>query len=231
MNPIEVFTSIDLEMNQPSKKIIQIGACVGNITTGKILDKLSIFVNPNESLNPEIIKLTGITQDDVDGGTTLLNAYEALKRFHKEHNSFINPITWGGGDSNELRDQLLSENPDVNLEWCFGRRWIDTKTLFVSHRFANRQPIQGGLAKSMLKVGLRFQGRKHNATDDSVNTFHMYSKMLELIKRPEGTEIKATTNGYPAHQTVMDLFYALRAIKGKPTLKDLVKLAKRIKGS
>jgi len=32
-------------------------------------------------------------------------------------------------------------------------------------------------------------------------------------------------------QAVMDLFYALRAIKGKPTLKDLVKLAKRIKNA
>jgi hypothetical protein len=28
---------------------------------------------------------------------------------------------------------------------------------------------------------------------------------------------------------VMDLFYALKEIKGTPTLKDLVKLAKRIK--
>lgn len=32
-----------------------------------------------------------------------------------------------------------------------------------------------------------------------------------------------------AVQAVMDLFYALRAINGTPTLKDLVKLAKRIK--
>jgi hypothetical protein len=30
-------------------------------------------------------------------------------------------------------------------------------------------------------------------------------------------------------QAVMDLFYALREINGKPNLKDLVKLAKRIK--
>jgi len=32
-----------------------------------------------------------------------------------------------------------------------------------------------------------------------------------------------------AVQAVMDLYFALRAIKGKPTLRDLVKLAKRIK--
>lgn len=32
-----------------------------------------------------------------------------------------------------------------------------------------------------------------------------------------------------AVQAIMSLFFALRSIKGKPTLKDLVKLAKRIK--
>ena len=32
-----------------------------------------------------------------------------------------------------------------------------------------------------------------------------------------------------ASETVMDLFFALREISGTPTLKDLVKLAKRIK--
>lgn len=31
-------------------------------------------------------------------------------------------------------------------------------------------------------------------------------------------------------QAVMDLFYALKAIKAQPSLRDLVKLAKRIKG-
>jgi hypothetical protein len=32
-----------------------------------------------------------------------------------------------------------------------------------------------------------------------------------------------------AVQAIMDLFYALREIDGQPTLKDLVKLAKRIR--
>jgi hypothetical protein len=34
-----------------------------------------------------------------------------------------------------------------------------------------------------------------------------------------------------AVQAVMDLFFALRSIKTQPTLKDLVKLAKRIRGN
>jgi len=69
--PIEIFTSLDLEMAQPSKKIIQIGAVVGNIVTGEILEKLSIIVNPKEQLTEFIINLTGITQEDVNNGVTL----------------------------------------------------------------------------------------------------------------------------------------------------------------
>lgn len=185
MKPIEIFTSIDLEMNQPSGKIIQIGACIGNITTGAILDKLRIYVNCGEHLNPAITELTKITQADVDNGLPIQEAYEKLKKMHENYGSFVNAITWGGGDSSELLEQLKAENP--NFEgWCFGRRWLDTKTLFVSWRFANGQPIQGGLARSMTKVGLAFQGQKHDALDDAVNTFRMYCAMLKILKRDPG---------------------------------------------
>jgi len=34
----------------------------------------------------------------------------------------------------------------------------------------------------------------------------------------------------PAWRAVMDLFFALRSVGGEPTLKDLVKLARRIRG-
>jgi len=181
MKPIEIFTSLDLEMSQPSKKIIQIGAVVANLTTGQILDRLSVFVNPNERISPFITELTGIKQQDVDNGLTLEEAYRKLQRMHENYGSFINCITWGGGDSQELLEQIKKENPHFE-GWCFGRRWIDTKTLFVSWRFANGQPIQGGLARSMTKVGLKFEGRKHNALDDSENTFRMYRRMLEMLK-------------------------------------------------
>jgi inhibitor of KinA sporulation pathway (predicted exonuclease) len=181
MKQIEIFTSLDLEMNQPSGKIIQIGACVGNIATGQIFEKLSVFINCNEHLNPAITELTKITQEDVNNGLTLEEGYRKLQRLHEKYGAFINAITWGGGDSSELAEQLKAENPHFE-GWCFGRRWLDTKTLFVSWRFANGQPIQGGLARSMTKVGLKFNGQKHNATDDAVNTFYMYKAMLEKLK-------------------------------------------------
>ena len=182
MKPIEVFTALDLEMNQPSGKIIQIGACVGNIKTGQIFEKLRVYINPNEHLNPAITQLTKITQEDVNHGCTLEEGYRKLQRLHENYGAFINAITWGGGDSIELIEQLKAENPHFE-GWCFGRRWLDTKTLFVSWRFANGKPIQGGLARSMTKVGLKFEGQKHDALDDSINTFRMYIAMLGKMEK------------------------------------------------
>jgi inhibitor of KinA sporulation pathway (predicted exonuclease) len=181
--PLEIFTALDLEMNQTetASKIIQIGAVVGNITTGKILDTLSVFVNPDERLNPRIIELTGIQQRDVDRGMSLGEGYFKLKRFHENYFSFINTVVWGGGDSQELRNQLVAENPGFT-DWCFGRRWIDAKTIYVSLRIANGKTIQGGLKNACKKLGVTFSGPAHRADNDAANTFKIYCRLLDILK-------------------------------------------------
>lgn len=173
-----IITALDLEMNQPSNKIIQIGAVIGDLKTGEILSSLSLIINPHETLNPDIIKLTGILQEDVDAGTDLEIAYEALKNIHIGAKSFINPLTWGGGDSQFLRDQLKMNDE----KWCFGRRWIDAKTVFISYCMANDLKFYGGLGKSLIKLGLKFDGQKHSALDDARNTFIIYRELLKRIK-------------------------------------------------
>jgi inhibitor of KinA sporulation pathway (predicted exonuclease) len=183
--PIKIFTSLDLELNQNKEtgpKIIQIGATVGDLSTGEILEKLSVFVNPNQILEPFIIELTKIKQQHVDNGVTLLEAYNKLKEMHRRHKSFVNTITWGGGDSQDLFRQLKEENPNFQ-DWCFGRRWIDAKTLYVSWRLANQQPPKGGLSRAMANLGLQFKGCAHRADDDAENTFYAYKKLVELFKK------------------------------------------------
>ena len=191
-----IFTALDLELNQPSNKIIQIGAVVGNIQTGEIIDKISIIVNPHETLGicndgensqVSITDLTGITQEQVDAGVELDEAYIALRDFHNKHNSFINAVTWGGGDSEEIKQQIAKYNM---TSWCFGRRWIDVKTLYIAWRLQNGKPPTGGLAKAMTNVGLKFEGRKHDALDDAYNTFRMFHAMLNKMQKdvPIGNE-------------------------------------------
>jgi len=172
-------TCLDLEMNQPSGKIIQIGAVIGDTSSGVISHRLRIYVNPNETLNPEIIKLCDISQEQVDSGCTLEEAYLQLKEFHK-NSDFINPVTWGGSDSEELRAQL---DPAVCDDWCFGRRWIDAKTVAVTRMILRDDKIySGGLSTTMKRYGLKFQGHAHDAQTDAENTFRMYNHMLYLMR-------------------------------------------------
>ena len=168
-----------MEYNQPSGTIIQVGVVVGNLKTGEILEKYCKHVYTEEIIDPYIIKLTGINQIDVQNGISLQDVYDDLKVLHTKYNCFRNAITWGGGDSEDLRNGV-----ELNDEmFLFGRRWIDAKTLFVSHCFANNLKHQSGLSKSMNRLGMRFEGRKHNAMDDALNTFKIYRKLVTLLEK------------------------------------------------
>lgn len=173
-------TALDLELNQPSGKIIQIGAVIGDTDSGEISQRLRIYVDPQEQLSDFIIELTGIHQQHIDEhGVSLKEAYLQLREFHLRHSTFINPLTWGGGDSQEIFDQL---NPEDRADWPFGRRWVDAKTLYVSECIARGLPVQGGLSRVMTKYNMNFKGRKHDALDDAENTFRLYHEMLLRIR-------------------------------------------------
>lgn len=177
-------TVLDLEHNQPSGKIVQIGAVIGDTQTGVIHQRLRIYINPGEPIAPFITDLCGITQAQIDqNGISLKEGYKLLRQFHLQHSAFMNPVTWGGGDSQTIYDQLDEESRN---DWCFGRRWIDAKTLAVARMMAREDKIlSGGLSSSMKRFGLKFTGRKHDAQDDAENTFKIYHHMLYLMRHGE----------------------------------------------
>lgn len=182
LKPIEIFTSLDLEMAQPSGRIIQIGACVGNINTGEILESLSVVVNAKETLSDFILGLTGITQDQVDNGETLEEAYLKFKKMHEKYKSHPMIVQWGGGDEWELKSQLFEQGMSKD-NWVFGRTTMNVKNVYQSYCLANGAKMQSGLAKSMTKLGLKFIGRKHNAKYDAINTFLLYIELLKKLKK------------------------------------------------
>lgn len=162
------FAVLDLEMAQPSGKIIQIGIVIGNIQTGVVAHRQNWIVDCGESISEYITGLTGISDETVAlRGIPMAEAYEQLKMVHTHFDCFVNPIVWGGGDSGELLSQCEGKG------WPFGHRFFDMKTLWQWKCMQEGKPIQGGLAKSMTKMGLQFQGRKHDAEDDAYNTFRV----------------------------------------------------------
>ncbi len=175
--------SLDLELNKEGKEttdICQIGAVVGDLQTGEIFEELRIYIKTSKPLDPFIVTLTGITQEDLDTkGLSLVEGYEQLKTMAVKHEVYCNVVTWGGGDAECLRTQLGYDSSG----WAFGRRWLDVKTLFQLRQLSLGLKPQAGLAKAMTRVALKFQGRKHDALDDSRNTFLLAHHLLKDFKK------------------------------------------------
>lgn len=169
--------SFDLELNQdPSgAKIIEIGACIGNVLTGEILESYSAFVNPQQTLMENIIQLTSITQQQVDAAGTLKEAYLGMEIMASKYDCLSMPLVWGFGDGHALRSEL-----PFGTAWSFGRRELDVKAVFQAYQMAKGEKLQAGLAKALTRLGLAFKGRKHRAIDDAINTFLIY---VELLKK------------------------------------------------
>ena len=167
--------SLDMEFNQPTNTIIQVGFVIGNLKSGEILHEYESHVYTQEKIIPYITDLTKIKQEDVDNAPYLIDVYQDIKKLHKVYGCFRNCLTWGGGDSELLRSSLDLDNE----MFVFGRRWIDAKTLFVSRCFAKGEKHQAGLAKALTRMDMKFEGTKHTAKDDAYNTFRIYRKLLE----------------------------------------------------
>lgn len=183
--------SIDLEMNPVSGKIIQLGYVIGDLFDGRVFAGESLLINPKEELqiipelNIHISDYTGITQDMVDGAGTLFEAYQWMCEDIKKYNPTTTCVQWGDGrgdnkgDHDYLRQQL-------GLSWedfIFRPRAWDVKSYYQIYRAFNRKSVAAGLVKAMESIGMKFEGRPHNAFDDAYNTFLIFRELgLKIIK-------------------------------------------------
>lgn len=178
MSPSQTYLALDLELNQPSGEIIQVGIAIANFqqTQSQYLTK-QWLIDPFESINPEITTLTGISCLDIKEKAVSREQMAAeLAALIVEHKVFVNPITWGGGDCTELLEEF---NKQGIVFPHFGRRWIDVKTFHVMLMLAQGKSHAGGLKSVMGKYGLPFAGMPHRADVDASNTLRLFFKLLE----------------------------------------------------
>lgn len=179
MNPR--FWCFDLEMNQPSKKIIQFAGCIGNIYSGQVLHTFNYYIDPKECIDPFIITLTGITDNMVKSDLTLDQAWAEVDIQLKKLHAGPSPITWGAGDLRQLKVQVstpIAAHKEYNI-----------KDFYQLLQIANRKSPKGGLSTSMSTFGLPFEGTQHNALHDALNTFkfacYLISKSKGLNETPK----------------------------------------------
>ena len=193
MNPIrdQNYFSLDLELNSKNDgttpKIIQIGVAIGSPIRPKDIQTYSWYLNPEEPITPFITQLTGITDEIIQEKAVPHEVVaQELGDIIKENNCFTNPICWGGSgfssDASELKDEFRQRNIDFPF---FGRRIFDVKTIYVFQQMVKGKSPSGGLRKSMISYGLKFNGTPHRAEYDALNTLRFFFYFLERQKKFE----------------------------------------------
>lgn len=172
------FIALDLELNQPSAQIIQVGVALGSPSQKE--DEYIVaswLIKPPEALDPFITQLTGITEEDLQLRAVPWEVVaRELSSLITEHQPFVNPVTWGGGDSVELLDGFRQNGVEFKH---FGRRWVDVKTYHVFSSLAQGKNPSGGLRSIMSRYGTTFKGEPHRADVDAFNTLRLFFKLLQ----------------------------------------------------
>jgi len=158
---------LDLEYNQPSQNIIQIGAVVLNTKSGAMDKSYNKFLAlpKGEVLDPFIIKLCGITEEMLSLASP---AAEVLADFWQwVDDQQVGGKVWAwGSDTYDLKEQTFKAGV-----WKYRKvKNLDIKMLAQLYFDVSSKPAKGGLRTSLEKLGLTFEGRQHNAYDDAYNT-------------------------------------------------------------
>ena len=162
----------------PSVLLKWIPGC-NSVTT---ISEIQIFVKPSH--RPEVSEfccnLTGITQDQVNGGVSLKEALNTHLEWLREHcnNSTENVVivTCGHWDLQTMLPMDLQLN---NLRYPdpVYKSWVNIKQAFS----AVLKPVRGRSMVQMLKhVKLELIGRHHSGIDDSKNIASIFGKLVEL---------------------------------------------------
>lgn len=174
------YLALDLELNKGetgSGRIIQVGVAYGSYYSPE-LETRKWYLDPKEPIDPFITKLTGITDDDIlEKAVPHEQVLTELSELIATQQTFVNPVTWGQGDADELLEEFRLAGLEPKI---FGRRIIDVKTLLVFHEISKGLSGQGGLSRCMRRYNLQFEGSSHRADDDALNTLRFF---FHFVKR------------------------------------------------
>lgn len=208
------FIAFDIETTGLSAKndnITEIGAVL--IRNGEIIEEFDTFANPERSIPPKIVELTGITDAMVKNAPSQRDAVKAFLDFAGDrpllaHNAH-------GFDIRFIR-RIAQEN---NL--AFENTYLDTLPL--------AQSLYAGLKNYKLDTVANhlelppFQ--HHRAADDARVLAQIFVKMIDTLEFREITSLGAVNTGIGSTRAVSKKnFHMILLVKNQVGLKNLYKL-------
>jgi inhibitor of KinA sporulation pathway (predicted exonuclease) len=171
---------LDLEMNQPSGTIIEVGAVCYHSRSGKITSRFSQHVRlpEGELLNPDIAKLTGITEKDLAAARAIDLVQYNLAFWAGANGCSRNMATWGS-DYWILKEAYRAVDTQFEFPW---KNFLNVKEMATYLRAALPGKQRGGLKSAIEAFGLTFQGEPHRALIDAENTALLMDRMLAGTK-------------------------------------------------
>lgn len=159
------------EQGSQPNEVIEIGICVLELKTGKILDPSGHVIKPRfTTVSPFCTALTGWTQADMDKGVDIITVINQLATdygFTKNHVWFscgeYDRVKLGSSGMGSLLSLYGLEREDNPFALM---RHVNIKTLFaLKHKLQK----EISMARMLQQIGEKLDGRHHNGCDDALN--------------------------------------------------------------
>ncbi|KAJ1288336.1 hypothetical protein BS78_02G081600 [Paspalum vaginatum] len=159
------------------QEVIEFPAVLVHGVTGELLSAFRTYVRPryHPILSAFCRELTGITQEDVDGGVDLADAlvlHDAWLVAAGAARDRVAVVTWGDWDCRTLLDNECALKEIVKP--FYFERWVNLRVLFESVFGARRRNLQ----EAVQEAGLRWDGRAHCGLDDARNTACLLADLM-----------------------------------------------------
>lgn len=176
-----------MEFNQPSGKIIQIGAVYVDAKQNEILDEFMCYIDPEEPLGhgidgKSISDLTGITEETIKNysNSASVGLFSFLKWMEKHQcRDFVD---WGGGDYRCLMNQATFVGIEEKRLQKLRHHNLKSLATLLRSLLPKAAKQRGGLANTIESLGWTFEGKQHDALDDATNTAYILFKISSLIQ-------------------------------------------------
>lgn len=191
------------------EKITEIG--VMKYQDGKVIDKFSCFVNPEKSIPPRVVEVTGITDDMVRNAETIDKVFPKLLEFIKDSVLVAHNAEFDVGFLRHFARELGYE---------FDFTYLDT-LLLAYELFPEYKTYKlGRIAKNLgIKVDVA-----HRALDDVDTTVKVFKVMLDML-RERGVKTLEDIEIYASDETAKkEAFKKLRTHHAIILAKDYVGL-------